>query len=331
MSQMTTKNVFSQAVDAAVRALWSTHQEDQDSELYGPNLGFSQYEPDVPSEQVSSTSGPGKGILTIEGQRYGENTKYKGYPVTVSLDKFTSELEWTEEDLYFLKKMRSSKRATNFVSAVEGAVNALNANLNEEAAKVFYLGHGTTNLSSGDGLALYDDAHTIRAGGTQGNNFGNGNTHLPFSSANLVTMVNRMNRFQNHNGRQMLPCRNLKVYGPVELLPAIDQALNSLYGPATANLGLQQGSKEAFRRRGINIDSVVIPDFPSAYSTYWGVIDMNRAKYRAFLAAAWMPRMNEENSFAKGTFANEASTLFGYYFNDWQWTGGSKGDNSTIS
>ena len=328
---MTTKNVFSQAVDAAVRALWDTHMEDQDSELYGPKLGFSEYEPDVPSEQISSISGPGKGILTVEGQSYGENTKYKGYPVTVSLDKFTSELEWTEEDLYFLQKMRSSKRATTLVSAVDGAINALNANLNEEAAKVFYLGHGTTNLAGGDGLALYDDAHTIRAGGTQGNNFGNGNTHLAFSSTNLVTLVNRMNRFQNHNGRQMLPCRDLLVYGPVELLPAIDQALVSLYGPANALLGLQQGSKEAFRRRGININSVTIPDMPEAYSAYWGVIDLKRAKYRAFLAAAWKPRMNEETTRRKGTFANEASTFFGYYFNDWQWTGGSKGDNSAIS
>lgn len=331
MSVMTTRNVFSQAVDASVRALWTTHMEDQDSELYGPSLGFTQYEPDVPAEQVSSISGPGKGILTIEGQRYGENTKYKGYPVTVSLDKFTSELEWTEEDLYFLKKMKSSKRATDLTSAVEGAINALNANLNEEAAKVFYLGHGTTNLTGGDSLALYDDAHLIRAGGTQANNFGNGNTHLPFSATNLVSAVNKMNRFQNHNGRQMLPCRNLVVYGSVELLPEIDQALNSLYGPSNALLGLQSGSKEAFRRRGININSISIPDIPSAYSTYWGVIDLTRAKHRAFLAAAWMPRMNDETQFYKGTYTNEASTFFGYYFNDWQWTFGSKGDSSTIS
>ena len=328
---MTTKNVFSQAVDAAVRALWDTTMESQDSELYGPNLGFQMYEPDVPAEQISTISGPGKGVLTVEGQQYGSNTRYKGYPVTVSLDKFTSELKWTEEDLHWLKKMPSSKRASTLNNEVEGGINALYANLNEEACKVFYLGHGTTNLTGGDGFALFYKAHTIRAGGTQANNFGTSDTERAFSADNFVEAVNRMNRFQDHNGRQMLKVRDLRIVIAPELEPTVQQALLSLYGPANANLGLQKGSKQAFAGRGITVDYIVAPDIPYAYRNYWSVIDMRRARYASFLAKGWMPRMNPDTDYSKGVFKNEASTLFGYYFATWQHAFGSKGDGTTIS
>lgn len=328
---MTTRNVFVDAVSAAVRALWDTHADSQDSVLYGPSLGFTQYDPDVPAEQVSHISGPGKGVLTVEGQQYGANQRYRGYPVTVSLDKFTSELKWTEEDLHWLKKMPSSKRATNLTDEVAGAQNALNANLNEEACKVFYLGHGTTNLTGGDGLSLYNTSHTLRAGGTQANNFGSGDTHRAFSAANFVEAVNRMNRFKDHNGRQMLKCRNIRIVCSVELEPTVQQALLSLYGPANANLGLQTGSKQAFAGRGITVDYIVAPDIPNSYKDYWFVVDLDRAKRRAWLAAAWMPRMADEDEKSKGVYKNEASTLFGYYFSDWQWTFSSKGDGSAIS
>jgi len=331
MSLMTTKNVFVDAVSAAVRALWDTTVLSQDSALYGPSLGFTQYEPDVPAEQVSTISGPGKGVLTIEGQQYGANSRYRGYPVTVSLDKFTSELKWTEEDLHWLKKMPSSKRATNLKNEVEGAVNALYANLNEEACKVYYLGHGTTNLTGGDGFQLFYKAHTLRAGGTQANNFGTGDTERAFSADNFVEAVNRMNRFQDHNARQMLKTRNLRVITSVELEPTVQQALMSLYGPLNANLGLQKGSKGAFAGRGVNVDYIVAPDVPYAYRNYWEVIDLDRAKYLSFLAAAWMPRMADEDEKSKGVYKNEASTLFGYYFAGWQHAFGSKGDASSIS
>lgn len=330
MTLMTTKNVFSQAVDASIRALWDTTMESQDSELYGPKLGFNAYDPDVPAEQVSTISGPGKGVLTIEGRQYGANTRYKGYPVTVGLDKFTSELKWTEEDLHWLKKMPSAKRASNLTNEVEGAINALYANLNEEACKVYYLGHGTTNLVGGDSYALYYSAHLIRAGGTQANNFGSGDTHRAFSADNFVEAVLRMNRFKDHNGRQMLPVKDVRLVISPELEPTVQQALLSLYGPANANLGLQKGSKQAFSGRGTTVDYIVAPDIPYAYRNYWSVIDLRRAKYMSFLAKGWMPRMSEDTEKSKGVYMNEASTLFGYYFASWQHTFGSVGDGSSI-
>lgn len=328
---MTTRGSFSQVVDAAVRALYETAKFDLSSTVYGLTLGFTQYEPDVPSEQISSISGPGYGILTLEGQQYGSNELYKGYPVTLSLKKFTSELIWTEEDLHWLKKAPSSKRAITFNSIPKNAVNALNGNLNLEACKVFYLGFGTTNLTGGDGLALFSGSHTIRKdGSTQSNMFPSGDTHRAFSAANLVDAVNIMNRFKGMNGVQMLPCKRIRVLCSVEVQPTVEQALNSLYGPINANLGLQTASKEAFRARGVDISSVVLYDMPYAYRNYWFVVDLDRASEMAWLAVGWMPRMNEDSEYEKGVYKNEASTLFGYLFSGWQWVFGSIGSGAAI-
>lgn len=329
---MSTRGTFSQVVDASVRALYDQAKFDLSNRLYGPSLGFTEYEPDVPGEQISSISGPGYGVLTIEGQQYGSNELYKGYPVTLVMHKFTSELTWTEEDLHWLKKSPSSKRAITFNSIPRSAVTALNGNLNLEACKVFYLGFGTTNLTGGDGLALFSSAHTIRkTGGTQANTYAVGDTHRAFSAANLVEAVNIMDRFVGMNNVQMAPCRRIRVLCSIELKPTVDQALNSLYGPLNANLGLQTGSKQAFMQRSVDINSQVLPDMPYAYKNYWFVIDLDRAAEMAWFAKGWMPRMNEETEYSKGSYSNEASTFFGYVFSGWQWAFGSKGDGTTIS
>lgn len=329
---MTTRGSFSQVVDAAVRALYDQAKFDLSTNVYGPALGFTQYEPDVPSEQISSISGPGYGILTIEGQQYGSNELYKGYPVTLRMSKFTSELKWTEEDLHWLQKAPSSKRAITFNSIPKNAINALNGNLNLEACKVFYLGFGTTNLTGGDGLALYNSGHLIRKdGSTQCNMFAVGDTHRAFSAANLVDAVNIMNRFKGMNGVQMLPCKRIRVLCSVEVQPTVEQALNSLYGPINANLGLQTGSKSAFQARGVDIESKVLYDMPYSYRNYWFLVDLDRAAELSWLAVGWMPRMNDETEYERGSYKNEASTFFGYTFSGWQHTFGSKGDASVVS
>lgn len=326
---MTTRSNFSQVVDASVRALYETAKFDLSNKVYGPNLGFTQYEPDVPEEKISSVSAPGYGSLTLEGQQYGSNELTKGYPVTLKMQKFTSELKWTEEDLHWLKKAPSSKRAITFNSIPKNAVLALNGNLNLEACKVFYLGFGTTNLTGGDGYALFTASHTIRAtGGTQSNMFGD--THRAFTASNLVEAVTLMNRFQNMNGVQMLPVTRIRVLCSNENQPAVEQAINSLYGPINANLGLQTASKEAFRARGVDIASQVLFDMPVGYKNYWFVIDLDRAAEMAWLAVGWMPRMNDTTDFEKGIYKNEASSFFGYVFSGWQFAFGSIGNGAAV-
>lgn len=203
--------------------------------------------------------------------------------------------------------------------------------INLDLAKVFYLGHGTTNLVGGDALALFSASHTIRkTGGTQANKYPTGDTERAFSAANLVDAINIMNRFVGMNNVQMRPVRRFRVVCSVESEPTVQQALDSLYGPGNANLGLQTGSASQFRARGIDAGYVVLPDVPYAYRNYWSIVDLDRASEQLFFAKAWDPRMNDMNQYEKGIFKNEASTLMGYVFNGWQFAFGSIGNGAAL-
>jgi hypothetical protein len=151
---MTSTGVFSDVIDPSVRALFSVASEDQASELYYGNFGLTDYEPDVPGEVLSDLSGPTKAGLAGEGQEYTVVTKVKGYPVTLKMRKYTSKLQYTEEDAHWLAKSASSKRLTEIKDAVSDAVLSLNQRINEDACKVFYLGFGTTFLTVGNSEAL---------------------------------------------------------------------------------------------------------------------------------------------------------------------------------
>jgi hypothetical protein len=316
-------------VSAAVRALYNRALQEQSSQLYYQELGLTQYSPDVPSEQLSGVTGPGRGVLTIEGQQFGSNAKTNEYPVTLVMRKYTSELSWTEEDIHWLQKANeSSKRAIDFRSMPSQAVQALNQNINEDACKVFYLGFGTTFLSVGNSEALFAN-HTLKNGDTQKNTFPTASGHLALSSSAVTQAISIMNRFKAQNGIQMLKCRNFKLIVAVENEPVAHQIKMSDYGPLNNNLGIQTSSDTALSARGITMDVVVARDIPSTtYSTYWFLVETQRAATRAFLGVAWMPRMNDVNDYRKGVYYNEASTVFGPVVQGWQWAFGSKGDAS---
>jgi hypothetical protein len=331
MALMVSTGFGTDIISAAVRALYNRALEEQSSELYYPKLGLTDYSPDVPAEQLSGITGPGKGVLTVEGVQFGSNTKTREYPVTLTLRKYTSELSWSEEDIHWLQKANeSSKRAIDFRAMPSQAVQSLNQNVNEDACKVFYLGFGTTFLSVGNSEALFG-AHTIRAtGATQYNNFGSGSTEKALTAPALTEALQLMNRFKSQNGIQMLRVKDLKLIVPVELRATADQIIYSNYGPTNANLGLQTSSKDMLAKRGLSIEVVEAYDIPSTYSTYWFVTDMVRSAKRAFIGWAWKPRMNDVNDYRKGVFFNEASTLFGPVVQGWQHAFGSKGTGAAI-
>jgi len=327
---MTTTGTGQDIVDAGVRALFNLAKEEQSSQLYYQSLGFVDYEPDVPEEQLNSISGPGKGVLTIEGEQYGSNDKTRGYAVTAHLRKYTSELSWTDEDIHWLNKARSSKRAIDLVQMGSEAVQALNQNINEDVCKVYYLGFGSTFLTVGNSESLYG-AHTIRkTGATQRNDFGTASTHQAFDADALKSAIDIMNRFQGMNGIQLLKTRNLKLVVPTELEAVANQIIFSMYGP-TANLSKNISSGEMLKRRGITIEVVVAPDIPAAYSTYWFLVDMDRSKTRNFLAWGWKPKMAEMTELDKGTYKNESSVYFAPVVRGWQHTFASKGDGTIPS
>lgn len=330
MSLMTSTGFGQDIISAAVRALHNRALQEQSSELYYQQLGLTQYSPDVPSEQLSGVAGPGRGILTIEGQQFGSNQKTNEFPVTLTLRKYTSELSWTDEDVHWLQKANeSSKRAIDFRSMPSQAVQALNQNINEDACKVFYLGFGSTFLTVGNSEALFG-SHTIRAtSDTQKNTFPTASGHLALSAAAVTQAISIINRFQAQNGIQMLRSKKLKLIVAVENEPVAHQIKMSAYGPLNANLGIQTASNEALAARGISLDITVARDIPSStYSTYWFLVDMDRAATRAFLAVAWMPKMADKDDIRKGIHYNDSSTLFGPVVQGWQWAFGSKGDAS---
>lgn len=327
---MTTVGAFMDVVDARVRAMFDSYSEEQSSELYYKDLGLNDYEPDVPNEQMADVTGPGRGTITVEGEEYGSNSKVKGYPITVNLRKYTFDLEWTEEDVHWLAKQSKSKRTSELRESSQGAVNSLQQNINEDTAKVYYLGHGTTFLTVGNSEALFG-AHTIRGTSeTQYNNFGSGSTHKALGASSLLEAIAIMNRFKAHNGIQIKRVKNLKLLVSPEKIAEANKLIFSLYGPDNANLGLSQASREMLSKRKINIEAIEIPDFPSAYATYWSLIDTERAKTRAFMAWGWKPRMKRDEKPSKGIFKEVGSTYFGPAIRGWQWAFGSKGDATSI-
>lgn len=327
---MTTRGTFSPVIDAQTRALYVTQLEEQSSQLYYQELGLTDYEPDVPAEVLNDISGPGRGQITVEGQRYMPNSKVKGYPVTLTMRKYTFDLEWTEEDVHWLSKQSSSKRVSELRDAASGAVQALYQNINEDACKVFYLGHGTTFLTVGNSEALYG-SHTIKAtGATQYNNFGSGDTHRVLGPTALVDAIAKMNRFQAQNGIQMTRCRSLRLIVSPENIATANQIIYSMYGPNNANLGLATSSKDALSMRKMTIEAFEAPDIPYAYRNYWFLNETNRASKRAFMAWGWKPRMVRDDKATQGILRELGSTLFGPIVKGWQWSFSSKGDSSAI-
>jgi len=325
----TIEGLYSDVVDATVRALYSRAKDEQSSMLYYQDLGLNEYEPDVPEEVLNDMSGFGRAPLSSEGQEYNVVTKVRGYPVTLAMRKYTAKFVMTEEDLHWLAKSASSKRMMDMRNDMSEFEQSMNQRWNEDACKVFYLGHGTTFLTVGNSEALFG-SHALKSGTTQYNNFGSGDTERPLGPTALTDGISRMNRFQNHNGIQLLPVRDLRLVISTEKAAYAYKLIDSRQGPDVANLGLQFASSEALKRRGINIRVVVAADIPYAYREYWSLSEGNRAKRRAFMAYAWKPRMNEKPEYNNGTTIKTGSTVFGPVVLGWQWAFSSKGSSAAI-
>lgn len=325
-----TNGTFSQVIDAAVRALYDQSMVDISSVSYWRELGLNQYSPDVPAEQLSGLSAPGVATLTIEGQQFGSNNLYKGYPVTLSLRKYTSELSYTKEDLHWLQKANESKRVMEIKSIVNGGLQPLVHQMNLDASRFLYLGHGTTFFTGGNSEALFA-SHTIRqSGGTQSNKFNSGETEEALSASSLSKAISRMNRLQSHNGIQMLPVRNLKLIVSVEGHAEALRIVNSEYGPNNANLGLSEAGPTITAGRGLKIQVVVDPNVPTGREKQWALIDETRAANQLFMAVAWGPELASETQVRKGTYSIDADAYFGPVANGWQFGFGSIGNGATI-
>lgn len=136
------------AASIAIRALFDHTYLDQSSKLFYKDLGFVEGNAEASDEQFNSWSGPGAAPLVVENEQYGAVERFRGYPVTVSLRKYASELNVTEEQIHWLQTASRTRTMWEINNAVEGAIHALNYRVDDDHAKVHYLGFGTTFLAS---------------------------------------------------------------------------------------------------------------------------------------------------------------------------------------
>lgn len=201
---------------------------------------------------------------------------------------------------------------------VGATANAVNARIDTNAAKLFYLGFGTTFFTGGDGLALFDDAHPNNSStstATQDNDLGT----LQLSYDNLKTAVQNLDRFTDDKGIQLLPCRKLRLVVARENKERAEEVLRSIGNPDNANR-----VSNVFNNGEGYIDYVVANWIPqTTYSKYWFVIDMERAAQMLYMVWGWRPKFDSDNVVNNGTKIYTASTHFAPGFQAWQWAIGS--------
>jgi hypothetical protein len=191
--------------------------------------------------------------------------------------------------------------------------NSLNARINLDAAKIHYLGFGTTFFTGGDGLSLYNASHTMGDGSTQSNT-----TTNALSYDNLKTACQAMDRFYDDKGIQMLPCQRLRLIVPREKKERAEEVLRSIGNPDNNNR-----VSNVFNNGTGYIDLKVANWIPAAYSTNWFLIDLDRADYMAKMVWGWKPKFDSDSIVNNGSKIYTASTMFKPGFQSWQWAYGS--------
>jgi len=259
------------------------------------------------NSEFENFTGLGIAVATGEKEPYNREDIDPGDKVTITPIKFTKSIDITEEMLRF----NLWPKINNLVGAVG---NALNARIDTDAAKIFYLGFGTTFFTGGDGLALFSTAHTLGDGSTQSNS---GGTAM-LSYDNLKVAAQAMDRFRDDKGIQLLPARKLRLIVARENKERAMEVLKSIGNPDSANR-----VSNVFTNGDGYIDIKVANWIPVAYGKYWFLIDLERASYMAYMVWGWRPKFDSDNVINNGTKVYTGSVMFRPGFQAWQWAYGS--------
>jgi len=289
--------------DPRIRKIWDEKNTQLSTRLEYADLGLTDYTAEILDSQFENFTGLGIANQTGELEPYNREDIAAGSKVTITPVKFTKAINISEEMLRF----NLWPKINNLVSAV---ANALNARINTDAAKIFYLGFGTTFFTGGDGSALFA-THTI-AGTTQSNTSSN-----PLSYDNLKTACQAMDRFVDDKGIQLLPCQKLRLIVARENKERAEEVLRSIGNPDSANR-----VNNVFNNGTGYIDLRVANWIPTAYSKYWFVVDMERASNMAYMVWGWRPKFDSDNIVNNGSKIYTGSTMFKPGFQAWQWAYG---------
>lgn len=296
--------------DPRVRGIWDEKATQLSTRLEYGMLGLSDTNAEILDSKFENFTGLGIAEQTGEKEPYNREDLNQAYQVTITPVKFTKAIEITEEMLRF----NLWPKINNLVG---GVANALNARINTDAAKILYLGFGTTFFTGGDAKALFDGSHPMGDGTTQSNTLG----AIPLSYDNLKTAIQKMDRFYDDKGIQLLPCTKLRLIVARENKERAEEVLRSIGNPDNANR-----ISNVFANGTGSIDLVVANWIPSGYSKYWFVIDLERASMMAKMMWGWRPKFDDDKVINNGTKVYTGSVMFKPGFQSWQWAIGA---NST--
>lgn len=293
--------------DPRIRKIWDEKDTQLSKRLEYNKLGFTDYSAEILDTKFENFTGLGIASQTGEKEPYAREELAQASSVTITPVKFTKAIDISEEMLRF----NLWPKINNLVG---GVANALNARINTDAAKILYLGFGTTFFTGGDGSALFA-THTLNDGSTQSNS---GSTN-PLTYDNLKTACQAMDRFTDDKGIQLLPCQKLRLVVARENKERAEEILRSIGNPDSANR-----VNNVFNNGEGYIDYVVANWIPSTtYSKYWFLIDMERASQMAYMVWGWKPKFDDDKVINNGTKIYTGSTMFKPGFQSWQWVYGS--------
>jgi len=314
-------------VTPTVVALFDEANQQISQTLQYKNLGYADYDPSFDAPSFQAVSGASEAVLTLEGEAYSSEDLLQNYRTSITIRKYTKQMVVTEELVHWVQKGNKEK-IQEFKDVVKACTNSLNAKVDIEAAKLFYLGFGTTFQAGGDGVALFAYNHPSPdpSVATQRNIFKPDEGHLPLTRDSLTLALQRLNRFKDIRGIQMMKAMRPKVIVARENEENIKQILFSTQGPTTANLGINP-----MATANSKITYEVADWIPQEYSTYWFLIDEERASRSLYMVWGWRPRVNAESQYSNGTLYKAGSVYFKPGFVDWRFAFGSKGDGSSIA
>lgn len=293
--------------DPRIRGIWDEKNTQLSSRLEYKKLGLTDTTAEILDSKYENFTGLGIAYQTGEKEPYNREDISQAYQVTITPVKFTKAIEITEEMLRF----NLWPKINNLVS---GVANALNARIDTDAAKIFYLGFGTTFFTGGDAKALFATDHPMGDGTTQSNSL----SAIPLSYDNLKTAIQRMDRFYDDKGIQLLPCTSLVLIVARENKERAEEVMRSIGNPDNANR-----ITNVFNNGSGYLELVVANWIPSAYSKYWFVIDRERASYMTKMVWGWRPKFDDDKVVNNGTKIYTGSVMFRPGFQSWQWGIGS--------
>jgi len=311
-------------VDPSIQEIFDETKDQLSAKQQYKELGYMDYSPSVPAPKFSSTSGLSVAQLTLEGTPYSQENRTQGYDVQMTVKKYTKCVTWTEE-LYHWIMNGNKEKAMEFREDTQAVTQSLYERIDTEAAKPVYLAHGVTFQTGGDGVALaaYNHPSTEPGVSTQRNIPLSTETHMPLSYTSLVMARDRMTRYYDLKGVQLQKPKNLELWIAVENLDNAERILRSTLLPGT-NYNDQSSLRNTITIR-------VLDWIPSAYSTYWALVDKSRVTRGCRMVWGWQPRLEQESDYSKGTFYRDGSVYFCSGFRDWHWGWFTKGDGSVVA